>query len=430
MAKNFRKIPPVIRQITSIELPETEVIRLENGILLTVIPSGTQDIIKLEVVHRAGRSAEDTRLAARATALLMREGTHSMTAEAFARKIDYYGASIKSASNMDFSYATLYTLGKFLPEVLPVYIEQYTQPTFSEEEIEKFKKTNIQKLLEELAKNDVITYRQITSRIFGDDHPYGYNSEVEDYISLKRTDILHHFDKYYGTDNCCVFLSGHVTPEITDKVCRALSFPLKHAHKKAYHSPHLAYEGKKFISYSRNEHQAAVKIGRKLFDRKDPDHPSFYMLNMILGGYFGSRLMSSIREKLGYTYDIFSSMDLMLYDGLFYVSTEVSPQFVQPTIEEVYRQMEKLCMEPVSKEELQMVRNYIMGNFLNFMDGPLNVSSFIRNLVIAGITREDFNQFNEKIVKMGPEELMQTAQKYLDQKSMAEVIVLPEQNLE
>jgi zinc protease len=424
--KSFRKSAPPVSTIRKIDFPCTNTFRLPNGIVITEIASGTQDILKMEVVHHAGRSVEDSHIAGRATAMLLREGTKSMSSSTIAEHIDFYGASIKTASNMDFSYSTLYTLSKYFTEVLPVFTSLYREPIFDEGEIEKFKKSNVQKLLEELSKNDVISYRQITSEIFGSEHPYGYNSEVRDYLLMTRSDIYSHFDHYYGTDNCHIFISGKTTDSILKQISDSFSSDLKQAVKKEYHSPDVAYQGKQTLLKSRNEHQVAIKIGRKLFSRHHPDHTSFFILNTILGGYFGSRLMGSIREKLGYTYDIFSSMDQMLYDGLFYISTEVSPEFADRTTDEIYRQMEQLRTIQVSDEELSMVKNYIMGNLLNFMDGPMNVSSFIRSVVLAGLSAEDFAHFVDEIHAITPYRLMETANRYLTAESMAEVRVLPE----
>lgn len=422
----FRKQAPPVSTIKSIQFPVTKTIQLDNGIRITEIPSGTQDILKMEVVHHAGRSVEDRHIAGRATAMLLREGTKSMSSSTIAECIDFYGASIKSASNMDFSYSTLYTLGKYFGDVLPVFSAMYREPAFSEEEIEKFKKTNIQKLIEELSKNDVISYRQITTEIFGHDHPYGYNSEVADYQSLSRTDILNHFESYYGTDDCHIFISGNTSQVVIDQITKYFDFEKRSSKKKTYVGPEPDYQGRFTELKSRNEHQAAIKIGRRLFNRHHPDHTAFFVLNTILGGYFGSRLMSSIREHHGYTYDIFSSMDQMLYDGLFYVSTEVSPEFANETTEEIYAQMALLQTVPVSNEELNMVKNYIMGNLLNFMDGPMNISAFIRSMVLAGMTPDDFARFVDEIHALTPERLMETASKYLDRSSMAEVRVFPE----
>jgi len=86
----------------------------------------------------------------------------------------------------------------------------------------------------------------------------------------------------------------------------------------------------------------AVRIGRRLFNRAHPDFHGMYVLNTIFGGYFGSRLMENVREKKGYTYNIYSSMDTMMFDGYFYVGTEVSNNLTQKTVKEIYHEMEVL----------------------------------------------------------------------------------------
>ncbi|MBK6665247.1 MAG: insulinase family protein [Saprospiraceae bacterium] len=95
--------------------------------------------------------------------------------------------------------------------LVPLLHEMYERPVFAEDEIEKFKKLNIQKLKEELTKNEVITYRLITEEIFGKSHAYGYNSTESDYNAINQSIIKEHFENYYGSDNRFVFISGKIT---------------------------------------------------------------------------------------------------------------------------------------------------------------------------------------------------------------------------
>ncbi|MBK9255514.1 MAG: insulinase family protein [Saprospiraceae bacterium] len=424
--KTDRSIAPIIKNIQSLSVPDYNEYLLPNKTRLIEIKSGTQDILKMEIVHLAGRTVENHRLAARATAMLLREGSKSMTSAQVADKIDYYGASIKSASNMDFSYSTVYTLTKHFSEILPVISEMYSEPLFDADEIDKFKKSNIQKLLEELSKNDVLTYRKITGEIFGENHPYGYNSEVEDYLNLDRSVLLEHFDEYYGSDNCLIFISGKTTTSVIEQIVKFFGSNTKESKKKEYKVAITQNDQKQFRIYSPNEHQSAIKSGCRLFNRNHPDHAAFFMLNTIFGGYFGSRLMTNIREKAGYTYDIFSSMDQMIHDGCFYVSTELNSDFIDQTLEAIYYEMDVLCEKKVPAKELSMVKNYVMGNFLNFLDGPLNVSGFIRSLILTGMKISDFEAFITEIKEMKSERIRNVAQNYFQRDKMIEVILQPE----
>lgn len=418
-----RKKGPISHKINSLVIPDIDIYQWQNGTKVCEINLGSQDILKIEVVHLAGRSVEDYPLISRATSSLLKDGCGTKTSADIAEEIDFFGSSIKTASNMDFAYTSMYTLTKHVDKVIPLLHEMYARPTFAIEEVEKFKKLNIQKLKEELTKNEVITYRQITEEIFGKDHAYGYNSLEKDYLNIDQSKIVEHFENYYGTDNRYIFLSGKIDDHVRNQIAAFFGQDNKSAKIHPYKAVTTDGKGKRIQLYSHNEHQSALKIGFRLFDRNHADNAGFFILNTILGGYFGSRLMASIREDLGYTYDIFSSVDQMLHDGCFYISTEAAPEYVQPLIKEIYHQMDILKQEKVPGEELSMVKNYLMGNFMNMLDGPMNLSTFAKTMILTDKKPSDFNDFVQELMDVNADSIMAMAQKYFDENKFIEVIV-------
>ncbi len=418
-----RKISPRINEIRKVDVPEIKLEYLDNGIPVTIINLGTEDIVKMEVVHRAGRSFEHKKLTSKATAFLLKEGCGVWDAASFAEKFDFYGAGLKTTGNMDFVYSTLFTLGKHFHKLVDFMAEMYKTPHFSNDELQNLKQVYIQKLKEELTKNEVVSYRIITEEIFGSDHPYGYNSLPSDYESLNRDDVVRHFNDFFGIDNMDIFLSGKITQDIFKKVNQTFGSLNKCSIQKDYR-PARELEGHICIEKpSLNQHQSAIKIGRKLFGRTHPDQTPFFMLNTILGGYFGSRLMTRIREERGYTYDIASSMDQMLYDGCFYISTDVSGKHLEATLKEIYEQLDILCQEKVGEKELNMVKNYLTGNFLNMIDGPLNVSTVAKTLKLVNLPFTAFEGWLEGIIQTNAEDIRTVAQKYLSKNDMIEVVL-------
>src|SRR5699024_3006706 len=115
--------------------------------------------------------------------------------------------------------------------------------------------------------------------------------------------------------------------------------------------------------------QGAVRIARAFPNRYHPDVPKMQVLNTILGGYFGSRLMRNIREDKGYTYGIFSSLPLFLKGGSLMIQTEAGKEVCEAVVSEVFKEMQRLCEEPVPEDELHLVRNYLIGNLLGDLDG-------------------------------------------------------------
>ncbi|MBK9582302.1 MAG: hypothetical protein IPO48_10505 [Saprospiraceae bacterium] len=125
-----RKAGPISHNLTKLIIPEIQEYEWANGTKVCEINLGSQDITKIEIVHKAGRSVEDHHLASRATSSLMKDGCGNKTSAQFAEEIDFLGASVKTASNMDFSYTTLHTLTRHADNLVPLLHEMYERPVF------------------------------------------------------------------------------------------------------------------------------------------------------------------------------------------------------------------------------------------------------------------------------------------------------------
>ncbi len=413
-----RKSAPEIYQVSHLTLPHPILRILDNGIQVYVLDYPGQEIVKVEAVFRVGRAEEEKRLASRATARLLRDGTLKKSGAEIAEHLDFYGASLTVPSNLDTSSFVLFSLKKYAHEVIPTFAEMLQSPSFPEDELENFRRTSIQELMVELEKGETVAYRKVTELIFGEQHPYGYNSMPEDYEAIQRADIQHFFNTWYTPDNCTLFASGRIDDEILTMLNQHFGTQKRAHSAKTGQTGHpelfnLIRKPSSVRISLPNSLQSAIKIGRKLFDRNHPDFNGLVVLNTVLGGYFGSRLMTNIREKKGYTYNIYSTVDAYLSDGCLYIASEVSPEKSASTVRAIFREMKKLRDNPVPEEELSMVRNYILGMLLNGLDGPINSSDMVRNQIVENQSPEKFEALVQTIRSISAEELQDLAQQYL-----------------
>lgn len=418
-----RKRAPRIKDIGKLRLPPVGVHQLDNGIPLYEINMGTQEVLKLEIAFLAGRPYEHKRLAGRATASQLKEGTRQFTSSQIAEQIDFFGSTLSFPFHLDTSNLIYYSLSKHFGKAMPIIEDVLAAPSFPEKELQLFIQRNQRELEVELTKNDVVAYRQVTESFFGAQHPYGYNSMPETYADLRRDDLQAHFERLYNSSNCAVFISGKTTPDVlamlNESLCRAIR-PGQAPQPVFPPTPEQAGHLKIPLP---NTVQTAIRIGRRLFSRHHPDYYGMYVLNTILGGYFSSRLMANIREEKGYTYNIYSMLDAMHHDGCFYIGTEVGNEFVEDTLKQIYLEIHKLQEELVEEEELSMVRNYLMGNFLTMLDGPFSVSEVVRTQVVEGLPLDYYEGLVDKVRAITAEEIQHLAQKYLRQEDLWEVIV-------
>jgi len=417
-----RSQAPPLQQITNLQFIQPVVHQLDNGISVHEINLGTQDVIKLEILFKAGRWKEQNRLAARATGAILKEGTSDKNSAQIAEFVDFYGATLTTASGLDTAGLTLLCMTRHLEQLLPIVREVLTDPIFPQKEIDTFVERRCRRLRIEAEKVDVVAYRELTAALYGDDHPYGYNSTPEMYRQIQREHLVQHFQTHYHAGNCQIILAGKTAANSVALLNQYLGdIPAKQNIEPQYIIK--PYESRKLCYNVPNTLQAGIRIGRRWVSRRHADYAGLYVLNTLLGGYIGSRLEQNLREDKGYTYGIFSTVDVMLNDCYFYIGTEVGADLTEATLSEIRKELKILQETPVEKKELERLRNYMLGNLLAMLDGPFNVAQVTRALILEGLDESFFDRIVHTIQHIQPDELQRLAQQYLNVKDFHEVIV-------
>ena len=151
------------------------------------------------------------------------------------------------------------------------------------------------------------------------------------------------------------------------------------------------------------------------------------LLNLILGGYFGSRLMQNIREDKGYTYGINSIMISHLKDGHFTIVTEVGAEVCKAAVEEIFIEIQRLKKELVSEEELTLVKNYISGEMLRNLDSPFALSDGLRGNLPFGLDNTYFAKFIKDLKVVTAEKVLELANTYLKTEDLYLIISGPKE---
>src|SRR5690606_5926047 len=184
--------PPSILPVTSLNLPRYALDRLPNGMSLYTLAGGTEPVLKLEIVLRAGASYEQKPGVAEVTAALMAEGTQRLSSAALAEEMEFLGATLQTRGGVDTIRVRLWTLTRYFPELIHLVGELIREPAFDEEELRVYVDNKIERLQIDLKKNEILAYRHLTESVFGPEHPYGRNTFPADYQALTRQDLIQH----------------------------------------------------------------------------------------------------------------------------------------------------------------------------------------------------------------------------------------------
>jgi len=169
--------------------------------------------------------------------------------------------------------------------------------------------------------------------------------------------------------------------------------------------------------------QSAIRMGLPFINREHPDFPAVQVLNTVLGGYFGSRLMNNIREDKGYTYGIGSGITSYKQGGAIFIATEVGADVCKAATIEIEKEINLLKTELIAEDELNLVRNYMLGSLLGSLENVFSHADKFKNLYFSGMSYEYYDRYTEIVKTVTAEELLKLANQYLDFDSFYKVIV-------
>ena len=422
-----RIVAPIIKDAIDfdIQLKPYQKFALDNGVEVYAFEGGSQEVLLVDMVFDAGNTYEEKNWVAAATNFLLKNGTSTKTSFEITDAFEFYGAHLNRTCTNETATVTLHCLTKHFEEVIPLMGEIISEATFPEKEIAILKQNQIQRLLLNLKKGDFIANRLIDEYLFGFEHPYGKYNVEQDYKNINREDLAAFYDKYYKQGKCVIFIAGKFPSSIEallNKHIGQLALNKKEI-KEQIHPIVSATQKKYSIVNDAASVQGSIRLARPFPNRHHPDFPAAQVLNNIFGGFFGSRLMSNIREDKGYTYGIHSYLQNYKHAGAWMVSTDAGKDVCKATIEEVYKEMKKLRETLVEPDELKLVKNYMLGALLGDLDGPFQIISRWKSYLLNDLTADYFYNTIQVVREVQPEQILALANTYLKEEDFYELVV-------
>jgi len=425
-ATHNRKIQPAIKPPGKIDFPQPEIYRLRNGIKVYQFNSGTQDVISIEMVFTAGSWFQKKPFTAMATNLMLREGTCNYTASKLSETLDYYGAHFENTTERDNAYVTLYSLNKHLENTLLLLGEIVKKPLFPQNEYTVLAGKQRQMLEVNRQKINFLARTHFNPVIFGKNHPYGISLEPGDIDEVSNIELADFHRQQYHSGNCTIVVAGRIKPGMMEMLEAHFggndwNGPLAESRKY----PVISSEQKRHYIVKNGAMQSAIRMGCLAFGRSHYDFAGMKVLNAILGGYFGSRLMTNLREDKGFTYGIGSAVVPLHHGGFFVISCEVGADVTKPALAEINSELIRLCNEPVPETELSLVRNYLSGEMLRAVDGPFAQAGLYRELIEDGLDITHFEELIDTVQHISAPQLQDLAIRYLDPSNLFTLVVGP-----
>lgn len=389
--------------------------KLGNAVDVSLIEAGSQEVAKIDWVFPAGAVQANKPLLSSAVGNLLTEGTTSKSALEIADTFDFYGAYLSTSSYYHNAVVTLFCLTKDLPDLLPLVEDVIKNPVFDDKEFAIYINKRRQEFLMDSEKVKTLAARKFYEVIFGPEHPYGRGVSSSDFDNITRDDLVRFHQSQYQSAEMSIVVAGQPGKNISELLNRY--FGDGDFHSKAQSDGRSfrlkSDDGKFHLIEKQGALQSALRIGRLMFNNTHPDFIPLMVLNTILGGYFGSRLMTSVREEKGLTYGIGSSLISYKEGGVWTISSEVAGEMRDEALAAIRQEMIRLTTELVSESEMELVRNFMLGEMLRYFDGPFSSSDIYRTLQENKLDFDFYRRMEMELRAITPQRILSLAKKYL-----------------
>ncbi|MDR1859416.1 MAG: insulinase family protein [Bacteroidales bacterium] len=419
---NRAQFPPIL-PLAKPNLTEPVVSRLDNGLPAYRLSTVSLPICKVDLLFNAGIWNQDRPLQASITNTMLQEGTQRYSSGQLADLFDVHGALLRLMTDQHIGVVSMVALTKHLPKLLPVLADIVNGAIFPEQELQVLLRRRKQKFLVDSEKVKILCHRKFIEALFGRGHPYAQSLQESDFEHINRALLCSFYQRFYHVDRSEILLSGCVMQETVD---------LLNEHFGKAMTLHPIEPQKKYEIRPAQQHyifvekqgaiQSAIRVGKVLVRKNHPDYIPLQILVTILGGYFSSRLMRNIRGEKGYTYGITASLIGLNEAGYLVISTEVDKSHEKAVVQEIFKEITRLCDELITEEELDRVRQYLLGELMRDFDGPFAQAHAFVNVHVFGLNYNYYEQYHELLLNISPEKLRELAIKYFDVASFYTVV--------
>lgn len=342
---------------------------------------------------------------------LLLSGTKNKSSVQIQEEINGKGGFFESGVSMENAVISIYCLRENFEFIFNTIVDAIKNVAFIEKEVNEFLHDAKQKLKINFGKMSYLAQVEFQRTLFASDEYYSNTLVLNDFEEITLDQLKEFHSTHYLKGLSKVVVVGNLDEKIITKVvedCKEIALQSPPTFEKTI-------ENKKGEFYHEKEDaiQTAIRLGRILFNKNHPDYLDFLILNTIIGDYFGSRLMMNIREDKGYTYGIGSMVAELNEFGYFLIATEVRKDVQSHTIEEIKHEFKRLQTELVSDGELELVKNYMLGQLLKSADGAYAMTDLFLSAEAQGKDLDFYNDALTAIRSITPVRIKQLAEQYL-----------------
>ncbi|MDH3216198.1 MAG: insulinase family protein [Candidatus Krumholzibacteria bacterium] len=391
---------PKPAKIKKLSFPDFKEFETENGMEVLVVEHHEQPIVSIYAVFKTGGALDPQGKESLAgfTIDQLNKGTKTRSALELAEWIESVGGSVNTFSERDFSAIAVTILSDYIGTAYEYLQDVLLNPAFPEDELELLRKQAKTGLEFELSSPEAMARRHLRDLVYGD-HPYGKQPSVESVEAITRDDMVAFYKKNFVPNNMMVAVVGDVKWKDVKK-----SLKTKLGDWQPGTPQQVAYSGapdtdktRIYLYHKPGAVQTEIFIGHLAPNAKHPDWPAMTVGNRILGGGSDSRLFMNIRETKGWTYHVRTGFARERDLGQFVARTPVRTEVTDSALVELMTEIERITAEPVSQEELENAKSYLVGNFPLTIETPDQIAFQVAQYTLLGLDKKDLEKYRDRI---------------------------------
>lgn len=420
-----KQLPPEGGKPSPFNLPEKQLIKLDNGLELVMVPYGAIPKTTVSIQIKTGNIHEndDQVWLSDLLADLMEQGSRSMDAKEISDKMAAMGGNLNIYVNSHATTLNTSVLSEFTTSAIDVMAEVLRYPTWPESELDRLKNDMKRTLAIRLSRPGSQARQAFYKSIYPD-HSYGNIYPTDSMISAYTVDdITTFYSNNFGAKRTVVYVVGKFDPAKVEEAFRANFDSWESGPEVSYPQAKPNTEHLVQIIDRPNAPQSTIIYGLPTIDPTNSDFLALDITNSLLGGSFGSRITSNIREDKGYTYSPYSNLESNYKTGVWYESADVTSKYTGASLEEIKKEINRLQDSVPSEEELDGIKNYEAGVFVLQNSSRAGIISQLSFLDMHGLQESWLENKVDDMMSITPQQVSEMTKKYIRPEDMTVIIV-------
>ena len=354
--------------------------------------------------------------------MLLKRGTTTKSKAALDEAVEYLGGSLSTSSQT----ATVSSLKSNFPQLMSLLSEVIMQPALSNDELEKVRKQTLSGIESSKDDADAISNNVMKKLVYGGNHAFGEITTTKTVNNVTVADVKKFFDTYWKPNIAYLVFVGDIDPS-TAKTLAEKNFG---AWKKGtvansvFPKPTIPNQTYIAIVDRPASVQSVVAVATTVDIKPGASNViAASVMNNILGGGFSGRLFANLREKHGFTYGAYSSLNPNTQIGIFSAEAAVRNEKTDSSVQELLREINIIRNEKVGETELSRMKNYLSGGFARSLENPATIANFALNIARYKLPANYYQNYLTNLSAVNADNVQSVAKSLLDPAHMHIVIV-------